>query len=248
MRLTLNRWQRATIIGIAGLILVILYVQIEEVGLYDSPWLIAVLVVGGLFFVAVSPNRSSVSLKSNLTPEMFSKEDEGEATVRQKFQEASGQWTDFLKGSLADRLPSLSRETRSDFGAHIQTIGVKLAYGVYLLVISRRYPEASEGPDAKALKLAAGGLLTRAIHEDFHRMKMPEGTRDKALQAAAREVVEVERAIAKAKQDFASSGPFPMDALWLLVEKQLPLGLKTPADREAFFGIKLRQEIGRLLL
>jgi len=54
----LSKTQRYILIAVAALVGIILIVQIEEVGLRDSPWMIGLLIVAALLLLAFAPRKN----------------------------------------------------------------------------------------------------------------------------------------------------------------------------------------------
>jgi hypothetical protein len=219
MRLGLTSWQRALVVAVAGVIAAILFAQIQEEGLERSPWLIATLVIGALLLLAMAPSRKTVSASaSSVTPDAFAR-------------------------NKADEGGEVVRERFAE--AYTRWAGFLKGA---LVDRAPSMPKEIKGEIiASSLRKVALGMLARGIHDDFKEMG-DQGTRDQALKAAARELAKAQAVTSKVMENFKMNRSFPMEPLWQLVESELPLGLKSPADRESFFGIHLRQEIGRLLI
>lgn len=239
MSFKLSKAQRWLAIGLAIVIALVLFQQVDEDGLDETPWLIGLLVIGGLLFIAFG-SSSSVSPPSKVTVPTASKD------IQADFLEAYTRVANFLKLATANIILLEIGEMRSELLKQADEVGLKFAFAIHWLAIARQSPEAQNGPEAKALLHAAAGHLTETIANQLRLEGIREGVRQKAVQNAAKELAEYRVASVQVAKAFAADQAHPMDPLYCLVEKQLPLGHKTPEAREKFYGATIREQWRRL--
>jgi len=221
------------VFALAAIIGLVLFQQVESDGLDEAPWLIGLLVIGGLLFVALSSTPSAPSKGQSTSPKSKS--------VEAEFLDAYTHLASFLKAATNRNVPLEVGEMRSELLKQADEVGLKFAFAVHWLAIARQSPEAQNGPEAKALLYTAAGNLTETIANGLRQYGERENIRPRAVKAAARELAEYQKAAVQVAKAFAIDQPNPVDPLYRIVEQQLPLGHKTAEAREKFFGPTVRQ-------
>lgn len=180
------------------------------------------------------------------------RKDEGQAVVAIRFDECARQWEAFLRSSMIDRMPKASPKDRADMAPFLDMAASKMAFANYLLIILHRGPDAYKSEDVKALRIHVGGALTYKIHQSLiHISKVisglePPSPKD-SLTMAQQQMAEYEALIVRCQKNFRTDTPFPLDPIYSKVDDETKFRIGSPADRDAFFGIKYRKETGRLL-
>ncbi len=214
----------------------------------DSQWLVGLLVVGGLLFAAFSSNSQGAPAAKAKRTMAF-----GEEEIREEFLETYAQISSFLRAAATNSVPSgvhyeldgISTNMRSEILVQADEVGTKLSFAICWLAIARQSPEAQHSATAEKLMLIAGGHLSKAIANQLRQEGLEAEARPRALQAAAKEIGRYKLAAVEAAKAFAASRNHPMDSLYNLVETELPLGHRTPEEREKFYGPKIREQWGR---
>lgn len=251
----INTTQRNLLIAASGVLVILLLVEINSEGLEGSHWIVVTALVAVLLFVAFSAkSKTSDSPRMEATPERFAanKGDEGDKIVKLRFDECKRQWEQYLKSSLVDRSPNMAAKDRDDLAPFLEMAAIKMAFANYLLIILHRGPDAGKTDDAQMLRRHAGGILTYRLHQAAQHIAtilpgLPTPDRRDSLKVAAQQLSEYEILIGQCQQRFRASGSFPLDPLFGKVDDEAKFKIGDPASREAFFGIKYREETGRLL-
>ncbi|MCC6924754.1 hypothetical protein [Novosphingobium sp.] len=252
----INIVQRNMLVAASALLAILWIVQVAAEGLEDSHWIAIVPMIAGLMFVALSSQleRKEAPKALAVTRDLFAanNRDEGSAIVALRFDECARQWEAFIKSSMVDRIPKATAKDRDDMAPFLDMAATKLAFANYLLIILHRGAEAHKSDDLKALRIHAAGKLTYAIHQNLiHISTILSGleppNRQDSLSMAMQQMAEYEALIKLCQTNFASSSPFPLDPLYTKVNDEVKFAIESAADRETFFGIKYREETGRLL-
>ncbi len=252
----INTLQRNLLIAAAAVIALMLGSEINSEGLEESHWIIATALVAGMLFVAFSTKSKTEKDVGNppIAAESFgrNKTDEGNEIVAIRFAECSKQWQKFLKSSMVDRSPRTSVKDRSDLAPFLEMTALKLAFANYILVIAHRGPDAGKRADANALRTHAANVLSRRIYQNLLQVakllsEAAPPDREASFDVAINHLTEYELLVRGCQKNFMTSTPFPLDPLYAKVDDEANFELTTAADREMFFGIKYRQETGRLL-
>lgn len=254
-RMHINIVQRNMLFAASAVVTLLWLVQVNSEGLEDSHWIVITPLIAGLLFVAFSSK-----LESKMVPEAVAitserlagnKRDEGQTVVAVRFDECARQWEAFIKSSMVDRMPKATAKDRSDMAPFLDMAATKMAFANYLLIILHRGPEAYKSEDLTALRLHVAGKLTYAIHQSLiHISKVLSGleppNRKDSLAMAQQQMAEYEALIVRCQKNFRASTSFPLDPIYAKVDDETKFAIGSAADRDAFFGIKYREETGRL--
>lgn len=251
----INMLQRNMLFAASAVLAVLWLAQVNSEGLEGSHWIVITPLIAALLFVALSSKVDGKAAgELALTADRFAsnKKDEGATIVGQRFDECAKQWEAFLRSSMVDRMPKASAKDRSDLSPFIDMAAMKLAFANYLLIILHRRPDADKGEDLKALRIHVCGNLAYKIHQSLiHISKvvsgLPPPDRRDSITMAQQQMAEYEALIGECQKKFRSRAPFPLDPLFSKVDDETKFAIGSPANREAFFGIKYREETGRLL-
>jgi hypothetical protein len=251
-----NTTQRNLLILASAILAFFLFVEIREEDFEDSHWILVTILVAGLLFVAFSSKEKArpKSAPIEITKEKLADNqgDEGKEIVNIRFDECVRRWTEFFKSSLVDRKPKLTIKDRSDLEPIMQLAAIKMAYANYLFIIAHRSADALNDEDARHLRMRAGGLLTRRLRATFSNLskiipdaQIPNGPN--IARVAEQQIAEYEQLVRQCQEGFRRETPLPLDPIFASVDEEVKFQIGQPAAREAFFGIKFREETGRLL-
>lgn len=250
----INPAQKKLLVGASALLAVFLVIEIDAEGFEDSHWIIVSLLISALLFLAFSsPSRAEPTDPTAITTEKLglNKGDEGVGVVKRRFKACRDQWSDFLRSSLVDRRPDLSPRERNELGKFLDVLATKVAFANYLMLISHRTPDALSSDDAQNLRLAAGGILARRLFEIVQEasefINMPKPDRATSLRMSAKYIAEWEAAVRQCQERGRSGSSAMLDPIFRKISEEGKLNIASEEAREDFFGIKFRQETGRLL-
>lgn len=252
----INTVQRNMLLAASAVLVVLWLVQVDSEGLEDSHWIIITPMIAGFLFVAFSSKAGEKKVPETvaITKERLAanKGDEGPDFVKVRFDECARQWEAFIKSSMVDRMPKATAKDRLDMAPFLEMAAIKMAFINYLLIILHRGPEAHKSEDSKVLRIHVGGKLTHVIHQSLiHISKVLSGmeppNRKDSLTMAQQQMAEYEALLVHCQKNFRASTPFPLDPIYAKVDDETKFAIGSAADRDAFFGIKYREETGRLL-
>lgn len=279
MSIKISKAQRWLLVGLAAIIAIILFEQIDDEGLDETPWLIGSLIIGALLFFAIAPSSEKPrgkestqrSLKRNPTPkrkpatkeqlralsslaDAIPKIDERYAPVEQLYQTTVREWSDFFSSSVVDRLAHMSRSDMGHMRKFSQLAAISMSFANLIFFIKGEQAKTKNEDlkiDAHVARILATKDLSAQIQytlETGPAVLTPEQRHPEVLRSLAMKKLEAyELAVNESMQRYIDSVEFPFDPLFEAIDKEAHFKIPDAESREDFFGIKFREELGRLV-
>jgi len=115
-------------------------------------------------------------------------------------------------------------------------LSCKVAYMTLLLALESKHKGFRKSKAIRFFRTIFAGRLALAMQKYFEGIMPPKEIRSTALSAAATETAQCEASVSQVKDNFISDAEYPLDPIYKLIEKEMPLAQKGGAsDREKFY-------------
>lgn len=230
--LKFNKLQRAALVVAAAVIGIILWVQIDSSGLDDTPWLWGILIILALLLLA-SRGESAGTVMPTIQSPMPKPAIED---LRPEFLEVVGRVEDFIRAKLATLPHDLPVQFLGETGGYIDGVALRGAFALTLLRREQRHKGYIESDAVMELRKLAVGHLANSKMQDLRRAVDGPPKRSDLLKQAADETVRYEIAVRQALQKKALAEPLALDAVFALLDRELPLSDGDAEDRLRVYG------------
>ena len=242
-KVELNAVQRLGMLFAALLTSALLWQQIEEYGLDETHWIIGILTILALAFVAASGMQKSHAQPSAAPSEKPIVSDQTGERLKGEFLAINQRLEDFLRA----KLKTIPRDEYVQFVAETSCgVSDTALLGSFMLTLicreqrSRGYVESVE---VGQLRLLAVGLMTNNKMEDLRRSTDSEPPkRADMIKLSAGELVHGEIAVRQVLQNVALAAQMPLDPIFEIMNRNLPIAENGAAARHEAFGA-VAQEI-----
>ncbi len=271
MKINISKAQRGLIFGLAAIIAVILFQQIDDDGLDESPWLIGSLIIGGLLFFALAPSaetqpekrkkqavrqapsKSQLDALSSLA-DAIPKIDERYEPVERLYRSAYREWSTFFSSSVVDRLSHMSRSDMDHMRKFSELAAITMTFSNVMFFVKGEQAKTKNEDlriDGHVVRILATKDLSKQIQHTLETgpaVLTAEQRHPEVLRSLAMKKLEAyELAVNESMSRYVTSVEYPFDPLFAAVDKEAHFKLSDAERREEFFGIKFREELGRLV-
>lgn len=271
MKIKISKAQRGLFFGLAAIISIILFQQIEDEGLDDSPWLTGSLIIGGLLFFALAPladrqpdkqkrpsprqvpPKSHLDALSNLA-HAIPTIDERYDPVARLYRSTYREWSAFFSSSVVDRLSRMSRTDMNHMRKFSELAAITMTFSNVMFFLKGEQAKAKNEhlqTDGHVVRILATNDLSQQIQYTLGTSPAAltdEQGHPKVIRSLAMKKLEAyEIAVNESIGRYVAHIEYPFDPLFAAVDKEAHFKLSDAERREDFFGIKFREEIGRLV-
>ena len=236
MRVQLNNVQRGGLVAAAIVIAFILYRQIDDNGLEDTPWLLGILVILALlmFSTARSLPGQNASEKAVHPPIL---NDGTGLKLKADFLEITQRLEDFFRTKVSDIPHTLPVHFFAETAGYLSGVAFRGAFMLTLLKREKQKRGYSESVEVGQLRILAGGLLANSKLEDLRKTSEGEPPkRSDMLKEAAKELARCEVTVRQVLHDIAVAKPYSMDPIFKLIDQEFPLSDGEQAERDETYG------------
>jgi hypothetical protein len=238
--MALTTTQRRVCTAAAGAIALLLVYQILEVGLEETPWLIGIVVLAGFLGLALAPAAPLAGQRSG--PEIATDASVPSLDPVKAFRKA----TSLTRPRMAAvALPEGVAIGNSLFDDHVRLQADKLAWMAAFLLAEQSQFGFQETPAYQTLSATGGLTFARALQPT-----MANVSKQDLFKAAAKEMAECVAAVTSTKMALVSGLSYPMNPIFRVIERQLPVSVGVPANvvgddarLEVAYGAMFRQAI-----
>ncbi|AWC22462.1 hypothetical protein CO731_01926 [Aminobacter sp. MSH1] len=246
MGINLTTIQRRLAMGAAAVVAVLLWVQADSVGLDETPWLIGVLVILALLFLAFAPKRETgKTFPASSTVSANSKNIAPASAFRAAYEIVEAEFMPVFEAAQL----GLEKNTVTIMMAdNVRLHAAKLAWIATALALEKAYPGFRKGHRFESLGLIAGVEFRKHLRS-VPGMEGPEA-KAKLLTMAAKETAECTFALDQTMARVSANQPIPMSPVFQRVEAGFPFAAMTrqqlaanDARLEAAYGPVFRKAV-----
>lgn len=259
-KLALSKLQRGVLLGLTAAVGGLLWLQIDEVGLAETPWIAGLLVIGALLVAALAPSKRKADPDLDLTEsnsflaesksysKSISEYDPAFKSIRSAFANAITEWSKFFESSVIDRNLDDNRKEIEHSKLLARSAALQMAYTTtFMAAVHHRISNPNFSDDQiLVIRSIAVRILSKVLSDivlqiplELNDDNSPRSQRDWAIA----KLVDCE--LAAKKSVHSNDSRFYMDAVFSLVDGEAFFGIKSEKDREDFYGIKFREELGK---
>lgn len=235
--------QRLIAGGAALAVGLFLYLQVDENGLSDSPWLISTLAVAVLLTLAIRSNVGSASLRSDDANVVTPKGGQPKPSVDRPiglelvFTSARNNMDKFYNNVSVGS----SSVSAGNLRAWRPMLIRKAAFMLTFMLFAKKVPNFATTALANALRDISIGGLTDASEMAMLSASGPLSIdRPSLLKHAVEITLECERAIYETMARLAADERNSFDPMYSLMDREAGLPERPPENRENFYGPNLR--------
>lgn len=232
-RLRFSKLQRAVLVVAAIVIAAILWGQVGNSGLEDTPWLWGILVIVALLLLASRGQSTEPAMPTIVQPPVPKTTLED---LRPEFLAVVERLGDFIRAKLSTLPHDLPVQFLGETGGYIDGVALRGAFALTLLRREQRHKGYIETDAVMELRKLAIGHLANSKMQDLRRAVDGPPQRAEMIKQAADETIKYEIAVRQALQKKALAEPLALDAVFSLLDRELPLSDGDAGDRVKVYG------------